>query len=275
MSKDKDPAFLFYPKDWKMGTAEYKPEEKGVYIDLLCHQHQKGSIPADPERLAMTVGLPIDYFMNIWDVIKENFVPLNNQMDDRLVNRKLNRLMKERHNRSRTNTITGTFASLLRTGDFSKKDIIFLKKHFNISKFEGTDTERLTERITEWIYDCLKSIGNGDGDEDGNENGDVTNETNQPNYDLIVDFYHKHCPNLSRVQSINDTRKGYMNARFAEYGIEKIEEVFRIAGGSNFLNGNNEKRWKADFEWLIRPENFLKTLEGKYNNKDTERRLSV
>ncbi|NLZ31343.1 MAG: hypothetical protein GX885_11505 [Methanomicrobiales archaeon] len=94
-------------------------------------------------------------------------------------------------------------------------------------------------------------------------------------YDLIVDFYHKHCPNLSRVQSINDTRKGYMNARFAEYGIEKIEEVFRIAGGSNFLNGNNEKRWKADFEWLIRPENFLKTLEGKYNNKDTERRLSV
>jgi hypothetical protein len=275
MSKDKDPAFLFYPKDWKMGTAEYKPEEKGVYIDLLCHQHQKGSIPADPERLAMTVGLPIDYFMNIWDVIKENFVPLNNQMDDRLVNRKLNRLMKERHNRSRTNTITGTFASLLRTGDFSKKDIIFLKKHFNISKFEGTDTERLTERITEWIYDCLKSIGNGDGDEDGNENGDVTNETNQPNYDLIVEAYHTLCPEMPSVIKLTKMRKGYINARHKEFGDDGIRQVLEKAGSSSFLNGMNDRNWVANFEWLMKPENFVKVLEDKYKNKDSEKRLAV
>jgi len=51
----KDPAFLFYPKDWLSGTAEYMPDEKGVYIDLLCHQHQKGSLPSDTERLARII----------------------------------------------------------------------------------------------------------------------------------------------------------------------------------------------------------------------------
>jgi uncharacterized protein YdaU (DUF1376 family) len=44
MSKKKDPAFLFYPKDWITGTAFLTKTQKGIYIDLLCLQHQKGYI---------------------------------------------------------------------------------------------------------------------------------------------------------------------------------------------------------------------------------------
>ena len=48
---------------------------------------------------------------------------------------------------------------------------------------------------------------------------------------------------------------------------EKITTVLRTAGESEFLNGHNEKVWKADFEWLMRPNNFIKVLEGKYHNR--------
>ena len=41
----KDPAFLFYPEAFLVGTMDMTNEEVGVYIRLLCRQHQKGHIP--------------------------------------------------------------------------------------------------------------------------------------------------------------------------------------------------------------------------------------
>tara|TARA_R100001460_G_scaffold38890_1_gene73477 strand:+ start:6512 stop:7261 length:750 start_codon:yes stop_codon:yes gene_type:complete len=40
----KDPAFLFYPKDFLTGITDLTMEERGQYITLLCLQHQKGAI---------------------------------------------------------------------------------------------------------------------------------------------------------------------------------------------------------------------------------------
>ena len=62
MAKEKDPAFLFYSKDWIEGTAELMPDEKGVFVDLLAHQHQKKGLPTDVNRLARLVGLSFEEF---------------------------------------------------------------------------------------------------------------------------------------------------------------------------------------------------------------------
>ena len=83
-------------------------------------------------------------------------------------------------------------------------------------------------------------------------------------YQFIVDNYHSLCPKMNKVVAVNDTRKGYINARVGEYGLDKVISVLRSAGESDFLNGINDKAWKADFEWIMRPTNFLKILEGKY-----------
>lgn len=90
---------------------------------------------------------------------------------------------------------------------------------------------------------------------------------NEIDFDLILKLYHDLCPNMAKVEKLTDQRKGFIRARFAEYGIEKITTVLRTAGESEFLNGHNEKVWKADFEWLMRPNNFIKVLEGKYHNR--------
>lgn len=42
----KDPAFLFYPESFLVGTMDMTDEEVGQYIRLLCRQHQKGHLPA-------------------------------------------------------------------------------------------------------------------------------------------------------------------------------------------------------------------------------------
>lgn len=49
----KDPAFLFYSRDFYEGTRMMLPEERGCYIDLMIYQHQNGYIPDDIKRLKM------------------------------------------------------------------------------------------------------------------------------------------------------------------------------------------------------------------------------
>lgn len=160
----KDPAFLFYSKDWLEGTAELMPDEKGVFIDLLCHQHQKGSLPGDAERLARIVGLSHSEFMRIWDVVKEKFIHVDNQMDNRLVNRKLNSVIGNRVKKGKINTVSGTFASLLRLGNYTSQQKNYLKSKFITASFIQYEKHELTERLTEWItkrlIECSKSIGN-------------------------------------------------------------------------------------------------------------------
>lgn len=40
----KDPAFLFYPQDFITGTMFMSNEQTGIYIRLLCSQHQHGGL---------------------------------------------------------------------------------------------------------------------------------------------------------------------------------------------------------------------------------------
>jgi hypothetical protein len=86
-------------------------------------------------------------------------------------------------------------------------------------------------------------------------------------FNLIVESYHSLCPDMNKVKVLSDTRKGHIKARVKEFGMEKIIEVFKMAGESDFLNGRCGKTWKANFEWILNSTNFIKIMEGNYINK--------
>jgi hypothetical protein len=41
---------------------------------------------------------------------------------------------------------------------------------------------------------------------------------------------------------------------------------------SGYLNGKNDKGWKITFDWILKPVNFLKILEGNYDNSYMKKR---
>lgn len=84
----------------------------------------------------------------------------------------------------------------------------------------------------------------------------------------VVEYFHENCSRLPKVQVISKARKSAIKARVSDYGLEKVKEVIEIAGKSNFLAGENRNTWAADFDWILKPTNFVKVLEGNYNNKD-------
>lgn len=62
-------------------------------------------------------------------------------------------------------------------------------------------------------------------------------------------------------------RKAFFEARVRENGIVSVYRVMIKAAESNFLNGGGGKGWIANFEWIFRPNNFPKVLDGYYDNQ--------
>lgn len=177
----KDPAFLFYPKDWLQGTAEMHPSEKGVYIDLLAHQHQTGDLPSDIKRLARLVGMSLMEFEPIWETLSSKFIAnaTPNAIANaepvaiRLVNKKLLEVTKERQDKGRMNTIIGAFGNALRKFEREKKHSKHIKKireEFNYIDFIDV-LDGLSERCSEWISERYQFLEDGDGIKESNKKG--------------------------------------------------------------------------------------------------------
>lgn len=73
---------------------------------------------------------------------------------------------------------------------------------------------------------------------------------------------------VRRVTLLTDARKALVRARLAEY--DNDIAVLRLAVdkiiASSYANGENPRSWVATFDWLMTQENFVKTLEGNYDN---------
>jgi len=214
----KDPAFLFYSKDWIEGTAEMMPEEKGVYIDLLAYQHQRGYLPSDIKRLARLVRMGVDEFNEIWKHISDKF----ERDGERTLNRKLEQVMHERADKGETNKIIGIFGHLCRNSEAKRSDINKVRKEFKASSFKGIDSERLSERITEWFAERLAAL------EDANANGDV-NESKLPTVYEVEKYF---TDNGYTIQAAQKFFKYYETGR-GEKG-----RVWKDA------KGNTIKNWK-------------------------------
>lgn len=63
-----DPAVLFYTSDFLTGVMDMSMEERGMYITLLCYQHQKGHI--EEKTIRFLLGYAKD---NLPEVIMKHF----------------------------------------------------------------------------------------------------------------------------------------------------------------------------------------------------------
>jgi len=76
---------------------------------------------------------------------------------------------------------------------------------------------------------------------------------------------------IPQISSLRGRRLSALRARCAEYGKLKVVEVLRKAAASSFLNGHGARGWRANIDWLLNADNFVKVMEGNYT--DTAQKL--
>lgn len=104
----------------------------------------------------------------------------------------------------------------------------------------------------------------------------VATATQKVDYGKLLEFFNQTISEsgsvIKEIRQLTERRKLAIQARARENGKESLMEVIKQAAKSDFLNGRNDRGWVADFDWLMRPNNFVKVLEGNYNNNGNDRR---
>ena len=85
-------------------------------------------------------------------------------------------------------------------------------------------------------------------------------------YSEIMALYNSTCTSLPKIQRIDGKRKRAVAARYKTYkGMGAFKVLFEKAEHSEFLRGENDRNWRADFDWIIAPTNMAKVIEGRYD----------
>ena len=80
-------------------------------------------------------------------------------------------------------------------------------------------------------------------------------------YQAIVDDYNTTCTKLPACKKLSETRKRAIKARLNTYSAEELHKVFVAAQNSSWHTGENDRNWRADFDWLMTDRNAAKMLE--------------
>lgn len=168
----KDPAFLFYSRDFYEGTRTMLPEERACFIDLMIYQHQRGPIPNDLKRVLL--------YCNGVDeaTLKATLQAKFKLTSEGWINEKLAQTIEERKEYTEGQSKNGT------VGQFWKKSkAILSKKEYNQLRdlLYNQSKEQIFEIIKDKIINeatlkamlegSLKHIANANENE--NENEDI------------------------------------------------------------------------------------------------------
>ena len=75
---------------------------------------------------------------------------------------------------------------------------------------------------------------------------------------------------LGKLVMITGRRREMVRARIRETSVDDFFTMIHNAASSSFLRGESQRGWVANFDWCIKPNNYPKVLEGRYNDHEGE-----
>lgn len=97
-----------------------------------------------------------------------------------------------------------------------------------------------------------------------------TNETNTGSVAAFVDIWNDACLKapLAEVKVVSEKRKRAIKGRLNDApDLDYWSKVVERITASAFCLGNGSTGWKADFDWLIKPDTHIRIMEGKYDDR--------
>jgi hypothetical protein len=82
------------------------------------------------------------------------------------------------------------------------------------------------------------------------------------NYNLAADEL-----GLPKVLKLTNDRRRRLQARLKEHGLKGWNEGITNLEASKFCRGENDRGWKADFEFLLQPKSLNRLIEGGYTDE--------
>lgn len=114
---------------------------------------------------------------------------------------------------------------------------------------------------------------NNNDNNDNNDNNILNNLSNDKLFVPLIQKWNELPDAITKISTLKKDTQRYkmLSQRVSEYGENKVLEAIEKIKQSSFLQGNNNKGWTITFEWFVRPNNFVKVLEGNYADKKIQK----
>lgn len=108
---------------------------------------------------------------------------------------------------------------------------------------------------------------------DKNDKNILNNLSNDKLFVPLIQKWNELPDAITKISTLKKDTQRYkmLTQRVSEYGVDKVLEAIEKIKQSSFLQGSNNKGWTITFEWFVRPNNFVKVLEGNYADKKIQK----
>jgi uncharacterized protein YdaU (DUF1376 family) len=227
----------FYPDDWLAGTIGMSDADRGVYIQVLMGIYSHGG-PIHIDDARKMCGRQFE--RSVERLIRRSKLTLIEQQLSS--NRALTELQRatNRALKAQQNGAKGGRPNVLAKPDGSGssetniQQTTYNKQHIDSPNGERQSARQIATLMVDAWRGCFEGV-------------------------------------LPIPDKLTKTRLESSRARWNdEFGrdiaswVQFIEQI----RGSPFLTGDNERGWRADFDWALKPSNVAKVREGKYDRSE-------
>jgi hypothetical protein len=151
----------------------------------------------------------------------------------------------------------------------------------NLPNDIGNNAKSLTN--TDINTDTSNALSSGDDETQPKGEKQTSKKLSASECQQIAELYNKALGgSLPRVTTVTPARQSAINARYRELlnstndkgqirftdkegGMKWFGVFFGKVAAAPFLIGDNDRGWKANFDWVLAPKNFLKIVEGGFD----------
>lgn len=136
-----------------------------------------------------------------------------------------------------------------------------------------TVTDTCQPNVNQMTDSCHTEIRLDKNSIDKNSIDIYTSETDEAtaskiDFDGIKNYFNTYCTGFPSIREMTNTRKTAIKNFLKKHSEADLYQLFTMAQESDFLTGSTG--WKAGFDWILKPANSVKILEGNYENKNTK-----
>lgn len=235
------PYFPFYPSDWLGGTRGLTAAETGVYITLIAHMYEReGPISMPLDRMARMCGATVTNLKSALETLVS---------EGKLIE------------------VDGGYWSKRVECECQKRSA----KRESAKSSAAARWEKSVEKQRKPDANAMRAQCETDANQNQNQNQNI-----EPNGSMAaspaasaIEAYNKKADMTGwpKVQAMSKPRLSAMSARLKDAGgMDGWESALDRAAASDFLC-NRTGKFTASFDWLTKPANLAKLIEGNYDNK--------
>lgn len=131
------------------------------------------------------------------------------------------------------------------------------------SSYEDSDTDTDSD-----IIPPTEGVISPKANDPAPSNGEADQEDEPVTAQEVIDGWNALAARtgLAPVRKLTGDRKRKLAARLRDCTFDEFAEAIRAIERSSFCRGQNDRGWRANFDFLLQPSSFAKLIEGHYDD---------